>query len=704
MVSVPGSFVYTPATGSELAAGNQTLLATFTPTDSTTYTTATDTITLAVEPATPTVTWATPAGITYGTALSATQLDATASVSGTFTYTQPAGTVVSAGTQTLSVTFTPTDATGYASVIQTTTINVGQATPNISWQSPAAITYGTALGGTQLDASAPWMVGGAVATVAGTFEYSPQAGAVFSPSAEPETLSVTFTPADTTDYTTVTQTTIIDVNQATPTISWSPAAITYGTALGSMQLDATANVPGTFTYSAATGTVLSAGNNMLSMTFTPTDATDYATVTQTATIDVSQATPTISWPAPAAITYGTALGGTQLDASASWIVAGTLTTVPGIFTYAQAGTVLKAGSGQTLSVTFTPTDTTDYATPAAQTTTIDVNQATPTINWPAQTITYGTALSSTQLDAAASWTVGGVATIVAGTPTYTPATGTVLSAGSGQTLSVTFAPTDTTDYTTVTQTTSIDVLKATPNIVWPAQVPIAQGTPLTGLMSPYPWLRLELAASANWTVNGTTGAVAGSFVYTPKAGTVLPAGDRTLSTTFTPTDTNDYNVTTFSIPIIVVGPVSLSQSTLAVSQTPLAPGGKTTVTLTAMDANGNHELGGGLKVAFKVSGSGGCKIGAVTDHKNGTYTATFTAGAKAGPYTITATVGGKSVTASTPITVTVAGKAASSSAATPASLSLGKGPANGVTTDAALRRLLLDDSAVTGKPRPLFEP
>ncbi|MGO8745985.1 MAG: hypothetical protein ACLQNE_08340 [Thermoguttaceae bacterium] len=59
---------------------------------------------------------------------------------------------------------------------------------------------------------------------------------------------------------------------------------------------------------------------------------------------------------------------------------------------------------------------------------------------------------------------------------------------------------------------------------------------------------------------------------------------------------------------------------------------------------------------------------------------------------------------STPITVTVAGKAASSSAATPASLSLGKGPASGLATDAALRRLLLDDSAATGKPRPLFEP
>ena len=140
------------------------------------------------------------------------------------------------------------------------------------------------------------------------------------------------------------------------------------------------------------------------------------------------------------------------------------------------------------------------------------------------------------------------------------------------------------------------------------------------------------------------------------------------------------------------------------SQSELAAGGKTTVTLRAMDANGHQELGGGLKVAFKVSGSGSCKIGAVTDNKNGTYTATFTASAKAGPYTITATVGGKSVTASTLTTVTVSGKSPSASAAAPTSQSLGKGPAKGAATDAALRRLLLDDSAVTGKPRPLFEP
>ena len=62
--------------------------------------------------AVPIITWATPIAITYGTALSAAQLDATASVAGSFVYTQAIGTVLGAGSQTLSVTFTPTNTAG----------------------------------------------------------------------------------------------------------------------------------------------------------------------------------------------------------------------------------------------------------------------------------------------------------------------------------------------------------------------------------------------------------------------------------------------------------------------------------------------------------------------------------------------------------------------------------------------------------------
>lgn len=65
-------------------------------------------------PRKPVITWPKPADIVYGTALSATQLNATANVPGTFTYNPPAGTVLSAAAiQLLSVTFTPNDLVKY---------------------------------------------------------------------------------------------------------------------------------------------------------------------------------------------------------------------------------------------------------------------------------------------------------------------------------------------------------------------------------------------------------------------------------------------------------------------------------------------------------------------------------------------------------------------------------------------------------------
>ena len=73
----------------------------------------------------PTITWATPAAINYGSALSSMQLNATAGVPGAFTYTPAAGTVVEAGRQTLSVMFTPTDTADYseAEAMITLTVN-----------------------------------------------------------------------------------------------------------------------------------------------------------------------------------------------------------------------------------------------------------------------------------------------------------------------------------------------------------------------------------------------------------------------------------------------------------------------------------------------------------------------------------------------------------------------------------------------------
>ena len=74
---------------------------------------------------TPTITWSNPANITYGTPLSSTQLDATASVPGTFVYTPPLGTVLNVGlNQLLNITFTPNDAANYTTTSATTSINL----------------------------------------------------------------------------------------------------------------------------------------------------------------------------------------------------------------------------------------------------------------------------------------------------------------------------------------------------------------------------------------------------------------------------------------------------------------------------------------------------------------------------------------------------------------------------------------------------
>ena len=102
--------------------------------------------------ASPTLTWTNPADITYGVALSGTQLNATATynatnVPGTLTYSAPAGTYLNAGNnQTLSVTFTPADANSFLPVTTSVAVNVLPAPLTITANSTNKV-YGAALPG-----------------------------------------------------------------------------------------------------------------------------------------------------------------------------------------------------------------------------------------------------------------------------------------------------------------------------------------------------------------------------------------------------------------------------------------------------------------------------------------------------------------------------------------------------------------------------
>ena len=501
---VAGSFSYSPEAGTKLNAGNnQSLTATFTPTDNN-YNPTSASVTINVAKATPTITWSNPADIEYGTLLSGTQLNATADAAGSFSYSPAAGTKLNAGNnQSLTATFTPTD-NNYESATATVKINVAKAEPVITWSNPADIEYGTLLSGTQLNATAD---------AAGSFSYSPAAGTKLN-AGNNQTLTATFTPTDN-NYESATATVKINVAKAEPVITWNnPDDIVYGTALSGAQLNAESDAAGSFSYNPAAGTKLNAGNNQtLTATFNPTDK-NYKSSVVSVKINVSQAEPTITWNNPDDIVYGTALSAVQLNAEVD--AAGKLTYSPA------AKTKLNAGDNQTLTVTFAPTDTKNYK-PASASVTINVAQAEPVITWekPAD-IVYGTALTGKQLNAEVN---------AAGKFTYSPSVGTKLNAGNDQTLTATFVPNDTKNYTTVSAEVKINVAKADAIITWNAPADIVYGTALTNSM---------LNATAN---------VLGTFEYTPAADAILNAGVQELSAVFTPADTANYNTASVSVQI-----------------------------------------------------------------------------------------------------------------------------------------------------------
>ena len=314
--------------------------------------------TLVIAQATPAITWGTPADITYGTALDATQLNATASVAGTFVYTPAAGTILNAGlNQTLTVVITPTDAANYTTASASTTITVNQATSTITWSTPAAITYGTVLDATQLNATA---------SVAGTLVYTPAAGTILNAGPN-QTLTVAFTPADAVNFTAASASTTITVNQATAIVSLGNLGQIYNGSPRSVTVTTSpAGLTTTVTYNGSLSAPVNAGSYAVVATVNDANYVGMAT----GTLVVNKSTPTLAWSAPAAITYGTALGSAQLNATAS--VAGTFAYTPA------AGAILNAGPNQALSVVFTPTDAANYTTAGASTT-ITVNKATATV-------------------------------------------------------------------------------------------------------------------------------------------------------------------------------------------------------------------------------------------------------------------------------------------------------------------------------------
>ena len=90
-------------------------------------------------------------------------------------------------------------------------------------------------------------------------------------------MNTIFTPTDTVNYTTASDTLLINVTQAMPVVTWdNPTDMVYGTPLSNAQLNANSSIDGNFVYSPPAGTILTAAQQqILSTTFTPNDTANY---------------------------------------------------------------------------------------------------------------------------------------------------------------------------------------------------------------------------------------------------------------------------------------------------------------------------------------------------------------------------------------------------------------------------------------------
>jgi len=316
----------------------------------------------------------------------------------------PAGSLA-IGSNTLTVTYTPdaNSSSTYNSATGTSpAVTVTQATPAVStWPTASTIANGQTLASSTLT--------GGTASVSGAFAWTAPATV---PPVGTTAETVTFTPTDATDYSTVAGQVSVTVNNSkSPAVSaWPTAsAITYGQTLASSTLTGgTASVPGTFAWTAP-ATSPSAGTQSESVTFTPTDTTDYSAVIGQVSLTVNKATPTVSaWPTASAITYGQTLASSTLT--------GGTASVPGAFAWTSASTAPGAGTPSE-SVTFTPTNATNYTT-VAHTVQLAVNKALLSVKATSASVPYNQAIPNLTYSTT-GYVNGDNSSVLAGTPVET---------------------------------------------------------------------------------------------------------------------------------------------------------------------------------------------------------------------------------------------------------------------------------------------
>lgn len=435
----------------------------------------------------------------------------TASPTGTYTITVAAGTLAA----------TNYDLTTFVDGVLTITPKL---VPEIAWDNPTPIVYGTALGAAQLNATASYEG----EAVPGTFVYTPASGAVLG--GGEQTLSAMFTPDDTDTYASVPAKVTLLVKRAPLTVTAEDKSKTYGAANpalsisysgwvgsdGVSSLTALPTAETTATAATAAGVYPIVPGGGASDDYELHYVNGALTINKVAlTVTANDKTRVYGAANPAFDAAYTGFVNDDTDANLevkpTFLTTATASSPVGVYAIVpQAGESQNYTFGPLIEgkLTITTAPLTIIADDAARTD-VAPNPADPT--WHYDGFRVGD--TSDVLTGEPAFTFGvGDGSLGAPTPlgdyAITPTVGTLAA----------------TNYTFAFESGVLHVTDRTvPTLTWVIADPIIYGTPLG-------------AAQLNATATYSQGAVTGAYAYEPVEGMVLEAGERSLLVTFVPSD------------------------------------------------------------------------------------------------------------------------------------------------------------------------
>ncbi|MCD8048574.1 MAG: S-layer homology domain-containing protein [Clostridia bacterium] len=544
-VTLPDNWAWVDGNMSVGDVGTHEFEATFSPDDTDNYETVTVNLAVTVGMAEPS--YEVPSGLTavYGDTLASVELP------DNWSWVDSSLSVGNVGTNTFSATYTPTDTTNYESVTVNVSVTVEKATPDYTVPTGLTAVYGDTLSTVTLPDNWAWETPTASVGDAGD-----------------NTFTAVYTPEDSTNYNTATETLTVSVakaEQSAPTglTVTQPDEQTSTGIITGVTADMEYSLDGGDTWEDITDDTLIIDPGTVLIRYAETENYNASAAVEI-TIDASN--PSYTTPTDLTAVYGDTLADVELPNADN-----------GVWTWVDEDTSVGNAGTNTFTAVFTPDDD-NYNTVYVEIS-VTVEKATPDYTEPTGlTATYGDTLATVTLPDGWSWA---------------DATANVGNAGTN-TFTAIFTPEDSTNYETVTAEVDVTVGKATPTYDLPTGLTATYGDTLASVELPDGWTWVDDTQS------------------------VGDAGTHEFAAVYTPDDTDNYETVTAEISVTV------SSTALTVAETPTAARVKRGNTLSKSTLSG-----GSVTTAdgTEVSGTWVWSDGTETMSKTGTYerTAVFTA-------------------------------------------------------------------------------